>query len=181
MKNKEVIKMTTTIFLVLFFALFISSITYQKEIGNKLGSSLESYGAVVLFLIAFIIELIPNYVSPHIGIINAYVLNISIKTTISFLLLGSILGSLLGFELGKKYGTKLAKNFLEKKNIKKIEDTLNKKGRWGVLLAAISPIPYLPIVLGSIKFLRKNFIIFGIIPRSISIIIITLIIYSLKL
>jgi len=180
MKNEKILRIITVLFAVTLVILFVLSIVYQKDIENKIGSNLESYGAIILFLAAFIIELIPNYLSPHLGVINAYVLDISLKTTIFFLALGSIIGSIIGFELGKKYGTKLTKNFLEERKIKEIENILNKKGRWGVLLAAISPIPYLPIILGSIKFSRKNFISFGVIPRSVGITLIALIIYTFK-
>lgn len=180
MKNKKILKIFTILFAAIFIILFTLSIIYQEEIGNLFGAGLGGYGAILLFLIAFLIELIPNYLSPHLGVINAYFLDISLKTTVVFLLLGSITGSILGFELGKKYGTKLTKNFLTERKIRKIENTLNRKGRWGVLFAAISPIPYLPIILGSIKFSRKNFVGFGILPRSVGIVLMTLIVYSFK-
>lgn len=180
MKNEKILKIITISFAVVFLVLFVLSIVYQKDIESKLGSDLEDYGGLFLFFLAFIIELIPNYLSPHLGIINAYILDINLKTTILFLVLGSAIGSILGFELGKKYGTKLAKNFLEDKKIKIIEKSVNKKVRWGILLAAISPLPYFPIVLGSTRLLRKNFFFFGVIPRSIGIIIVTLVVYAFK-
>ena len=180
MKNEKILKIITISFAIVFLVLFVLSIVYQKEIESNLGSNLENYGGLFLFFLAFIIELIPNYLSPHLGIINAYVLNINLKTTVLFLVLGSIIGSVLGFEVGKKYGAKLAKNFLGDKKIKMIEKRVNQKIRWGILLAAISPLPYLPIVLGSTKLLRKNFFFFGVIPRSIGIIIITLVVYAFK-
>jgi len=180
MKNEKILRIITVFFAAIFVILFVLSIVYQKDIENKIGSRIESYGAIILFLMAFMIELIPNYLSPHLGVINAYVLDISLKTAIVFLTLGSITGSIIGFELGKKYGTKLTKNFLGEKKIKEIENILNKKGRWGVLFAAISPVPYLPIILGSIKLSRKNFISFGIIPRAIGITLIAFIIYAFR-
>jgi len=178
--RKKVVEKLTIAFVIIFLILFILSIIYAKNIENKLGSNLENYGAIILFFIAFFIELIPNYLAPHIGAINAAIIGISIETTISCLILGSIIGSSLGFEIGKKYGTKLEKNFLKEERIDQIENILNKKGRWGVSLAAISPLPYLPIVLGSVKFSRKNFFIYGIIPRTLGIILLVLIVYIFK-
>ena len=178
MKSKKLIKILTTIFVFIFLFLFILTIVYARDIESFFGSNLESYGAGILFLVAFLIELIPNYLSPHIGVVNAYFLNINFQTTFLFLILGSIMGSILGFEIGKKYGITLEKNFLSKDKIDKIEEILNEKGKWGVLLAAVSPLPYWPIILGSLKFSRKNFFIFGIIPRSIGIFLATMIVYS---
>lgn len=180
MKDKKVLKRATILFAAIFILLFILSIVYQENLEDILGSNISAYGAGFLFFIAFLIELIPNYLSPHLGVINAYVLDISLETTVLFLLLGSITGSVIGFELGKKYGTHLAENFLAEKEIRQIENVLNKKGRWGILLAAISPIPYLPIILGSIRFSRKNFISFGVVPRSIGITLTALIVYAFK-
>ena len=178
MKSKKLIKILTTIFVFIFLFLFILTIIYSKNIESFLGSNLESYGAGILFLIAFLIEFIPNYLSPHIGAVNAYFLHINIQTTILFLILGSVVGSLLGFEIGRKYQEKLGRKILEKSRIENVEEVLNKKGRWGILLTAISPLPYLPIVLGLLKFSRKNFYIFGIIPRSVGIFLATMIVYS---
>lgn len=178
MKTKKLIKILTITFVLIFLFLFVLTIVYAKEIESFLGSNLESYGAGILFLIAFLIELIPNYLSPHIGIVNAFFLNVSFQTTFLFLILGSIMGSILGFEIGKKYGVTLEKNFLSEDRVDRIEEILNEKGRWGVLLAAVSPLPYWPIILGSLKFSRKNFFIFGIIPRSIGIFLATVVVYS---
>lgn len=178
MEKNKLIKILTTIFVLIFLFLFILTIIYAKNIESFLGSNLEIYGAGLLFLIAFLIELIPNYLSPHLGAVNAYFLNINIQTTILLLIIGSIVGSLLGFEIGRKYREKLGGKILEKSRIKGVEEILNKKGRWGIMLAAISPLPYLPIVLGLLKFSRKNFYIFGIIPRSVGIFLATMIVYS---
>ena len=178
MEKNKLIKILTITFVLIFLFLFILTIIYAKNIESFLGSNLGNYGAGFLFLIAFLIELIPNYLSPHLGAVNAYFLNINFKTTILFLILGSTIGSLLGFEIGKKYQEKLGERILEKSRIRSVEEILNKKGRWGILIAAISPLPYLPIVLGLLKFSRKNFFIFGIIPRSIGIFLATMIVYS---
>lgn len=178
MESKKLIKILTITFVLIFLVLFALTIIYAKEIESLLGSNLENYGAGILFLIALLMELIPNYLSPHIGAINAHVFGMDFQTTFLFLTLGSIFGSVIGFEIGRKYGGKLGEKILEKSRIKDVKEVLNKKGRWGILLAAISPLPYLPIVLGLIKFSRKNFFIFGIIPRSIGILLATMIVYS---
>jgi len=178
MKHKKILKAITVLFAITLVVLFILSLVYSSKIESLLGSNLQSYGGTILFLMGLLIELIPNYLSPHVIIINAYVLNLNLNTTIAFLLLGSITGSFLGFELGDKYGTKLARNFVSKKKIKAIEEALNHKGRWAVLMAALSPVPYLPLVLGAGKLSWKNFIIFGIIPRSVGIILATLIVFA---
>lgn len=180
MTEKTILKSATMLCSALFIILFILSVVYHTRLENILRSNMSVYGAGFLFFIAFLIELIPNYLSPHLGVINAYVLDISLETTIMFLLLGSITGSVIGFELGKHYGTRLAKHVLAEDKIKQIENILNTKGRWGILFAAISPVPYLPIILGSIKVSRNNFVGFGIIPRSVGIILMALIVYAFK-
>jgi len=178
MNKKKLLFTITVLFAIAFTTIFVLSVIYSSEIESLLGANLQSYGGTILFLLALFIELIPNYLSPHLGILNAYALNLNLDTTIAFLLLGSITGSLLGFELGKVYGVKLADNFVSVKKINQIEKVLNNKGRWGVLMASLSPVPYFPIVLGSIKLSWKNFIIFGVVPRSIGIILLAWIIFA---
>lgn len=46
-----------------------------------------------------------------------------------------------------------------------------KKRKIIVPIAAISPLPYLPVLLGAMNFSKQNFIIYGLIPRALSFII----------
>lgn len=179
MERKKFLEVVTFMFVLFFIVLFVLSIIYKSDIEIFLGSNLESSGGIILLIIGFLIELIPNYLSPHIAIVNAYVLDISLRVTITYLLIGTILGSLLGFFIGKTYGVEFADDFVSREKISKIKKTMNEKGRWGVLLAALSPVPYLPIVLGAIRLSWKNFIIFGIIPRSIGIILLGFVVYAI--
>jgi len=178
MNKKKLLLTITVLFAIAFTTVFVLSIIYSSEIEVLLGANLQSYGGTILFLLSLLIEFIPNYLSPHLGILNAYALNLNLDTTIAFILLGSVTGSLLGFELGKVYGVKLADNFVSIKRINQIEKALNDKGRWGVLMASVSPVPYFPIVLGSVKLSWKNFIIFGVLPRSIGIILLSWIVFA---
>ena len=65
------------------------------------------------------------------------------------------------------------------KIFKKAERGINKKGKIIVAIAAVSPVPYIPMVLGAIKMARKEFILWGILPRSIGIIISAVIFYGI--
>lgn len=85
------------------------------------------------------------------------------------IVLSSTISSMLGFELGRKYGKNFVSETLGKKRLTKIEERINKKGgKSTVLLAALTPVPYIPLIIGSLLMERKNFLFWGVIPRQIS-------------
>jgi len=88
--------------------------------------------------------------------------------------LGSAFGAVVGFSLGKKYGLKLSIGWLGEKKVKKIEHGINTYGKWIVGVAAFSPLPYISIVFGALDMSWRNFILYGMIPRAISFILLAI-------
>ena len=59
----------------------------------------------------------------------------------------------------------------------KLTKFMEDKGKFAVFIAAISPIPYFPFLIGALPFKRINFYIFGIIPRIIGLVLAATVIY----
>jgi len=57
-----------------------------------------------------------------------------------------------------------------KKSTKKLTYLTNKYGKIVIPIAAVSPLPYLPVVLGTMNLSKRNFIIYGLVPRALGII-----------
>jgi uncharacterized membrane protein YdjX (TVP38/TMEM64 family) len=139
-------------------------------LSDKVSVQLQTYGAPALFFITLILDLIPQIISPVVAMITAIVIGMNIYLAIIATILGSTIGSFIGFMLGKKYMFDAVNAMASKKSIDRLTDLTNKYGKIIVPLAAISPIPYLPVLLGAINLSKKNFIIYGLIPRTIGII-----------
>ena len=175
--KKVMIRTMASLITVFFILTVIFGISNYAFFEKQVSEQLATYGIVGLFFLPIFLEFIPTYVSAHIGIVNAALYNINPFSTILALLSGSILGSLLGFEVGRIYGYEFVKELIGIKRFEKMEKGVNRRGKWIVLLAAISPIPYVPMILGAIRMNRKKFILWGIFPRSIGYVIATIFVY----
>lgn len=152
----------------MIYTFFYAAYNYSY-IKTEINENVESAGLRSLFAITFLLELIPNYVSPHLSLISALLLNLNPFMASFTIILSSTISSMLGFEFGRKYGKHFVSETLGKKRVKRIEERINLKGgKSTVLLAAITPVPYIPLVIGSLLMGRKNFIIWGVIPRQLS-------------
>lgn len=177
MNKKKALLITIKSIIVIVTIFAIASVFYgtifHEQIKNELTEGVLNIGMEVFFLIGFILELIPQYISPYLGLVIALFLEIDIWKACLFILFGGISGSMLGFFLGKKYGTGGLEDFFGREKIEKINTGINKNGKWFVTIAALTPIPYIPILFGSLKMSWKNFIIYGVFPRVLSYIAVT--------
>jgi membrane protein YqaA with SNARE-associated domain len=161
----------------IIIALMIYGLMNVETLGEEVTSQIQDYGVPALFIISILLDLIPQIISPVAAMVMAVVMGVNIYSAIIATILGSTIGSIIGFALGKKYMFKAVNAMASKKSVNRLTDLTNRYGKIAVPIAAISPVPYLPVLLGAINFSNKNFIIFGLIPRALSIIILSSIIY----
>lgn len=153
--------------LVIVFSLFFITryIFFQEEFLREI----LFYGLITLFIASILVELIPQFIHPYFLIATAASVGMNIDKVVFLCVLGSLLGSIIGFEIGRKNGTRIVPIFFKEKTVKKIFEFWNNKGYLFVFIAAVSPVPYFPIVFGSLDMSRRDFILFGLIPRAVSI------------
>ena len=167
---KKIIKITSTLIAAIVIALATYTITNQDIINNQ-SYQIQTYGIYGIFIASFLLDLIPQFASPVIILTAAIFANINITTAVLITILGSTTGSILGFVIGKKYMCKAVNLTISQTTAQKISHLTNKYGKIIVPITAISPLPYLPILLGAMNFSKQNFIIYGLIPRALSFII----------
>lgn len=165
MKEKKLFKIIGISFAVIFTIFFILSIIYQENLESILTGDFGNYGLAAIAIIVFLLELIPQYISPQIIIINAGILGFKIESVILMSIIGTFLASLLGFHLGRYYGVRTIKKIYGEEKVSNMEYKVNKYGRAIIFIAALIPVPYIPIIFGSLNLSWKNFIIFGLITR----------------
>ncbi|MBT7101980.1 hypothetical protein HN935_00535 [archaeon] len=162
---------------VVVIALMIYGLMNAGAISEQMSSQIEDYGAIALFFMSIIFDLIPQIISPVAAMVMAVVMGVGLYPAIIATILGSTIGSTIGFILGKKYMFDAVNAMTSEKAVERLTSLTNRYGRIVVPLAAISPVPYLPVLLGAMNFSKRNFIIYGLIPRALSIIILSSIIY----
>lgn len=174
---KKSIGIISVLISLIVIALMIYGLINAKEISNEVSSQIQDYGIPALFFIALILDLIPQIISPVAAMVLAVVMGINIYLAIIATILGSTIGSTIGYWIGRKYMFDAVNAIASKKSVDRLTNLTNRYGKVAVPLAAISPVPYLPVLLGAMNFTKKNFIIYGLIPRALSIIILSSITY----
>ena len=168
-KTKKVMKTTImliTLAIAILIAYSIASIIFLDEGSSPL---IQTYGAPALFLISVFLDLIPQYISPIVALVAAIASGINIYSATIATILGSTVGAIIGYAIGKKYLHTAVDILATKKSTRKLTQLTNNYGKIIIPLAAVSPIPYLPVAIGAIQFSKRNFIIYGLIPRALGI------------
>lgn len=141
------------------------------ELDESVYSLIHIYGIPALFGISILLDLIPQLISPVMALGTGIIAGINVHYAIASTILGSVIGSVIGFALGKKYMFDAVYAMASEKSVEKLTTLTNKYGKIIVPLAAISPLPYLPVFLGAINLSKRNFVLYGIVPRVLSFII----------
>lgn len=167
--------------LLIVVILFIYTWQNRSLLQGKIGDQIETYGLGSIFALSFILDFIPQYVAPQAIVVLAHIVGFSLWKISLVVLLGSFLGSWSAFEIGNqlKSSADILEKLIGRRKIKNFEHQVNKKGKLIVLISSISPIPYIPVVLGMLHFTRRNFVIYGLIPRAVGIAISSLIVYGI--
>lgn len=155
-----------TLAIAILIAYTIASTIFLDEGSSPL---IQKYGIPALFLISAFLDLIPQYISPILALVTAIATGINIYYATIATILGSTFGAIIGYTIGKKYLHTAVDILATKKSTKKLTNLTNNYGKIIIPLAAVSPIPYLPVAIGAIQFSKRNFIIYGLIPRALGI------------
>ncbi|MBT7706082.1 hypothetical protein HN747_01405 [archaeon] len=125
----------------------------------------HSLNPVGIILLTGFLDSFPNLVSSFFVMISAISAGMNIYSAIGFSVVGSLLGSLLGFFIGRKYLFSVVRLIIKKKDVDRVIEGINKYGQAFLLLAAIAPLPYLPMIFGAIGIKWEKFFLWGVIPR----------------
>jgi len=166
---KVAVKHTSILIILVAIALTLYTFTNLATINQETSSLINTYGSPALLAVSFFLDLIPQVISPVAALAVGILAGINLYYAIIATALGSAIGSIIGFTIGKKYMFDAVDIMTSKKSVNKLTHLTNKYGKIIIPIAAISPLPYLPVVLGAINFSKRNFIIFGLIPRAIAI------------
>lgn len=166
--NKNLKNVSIFISFVLILIFFVSIFT-KDYIGSFITNNIQIYGIIFIILITAFLEIIPQFIAPHLILINSQIIGFSIFFSVLAVIIGALTGALIGFYLGKRYGIDFVNSIYSKKEIRSLKEKIDKYGKWVILIAALSPVPYIPIIFGSVDMDWKTFIIFGIIPRMLGI------------
>lgn len=158
------------IILILLGIIIFGLINYNYFMG-EIRQEVENLGYIGLFLVSALLEFIPNFLNPYFGMMIAIAAGLNIHLVLLITCTGSLLGSFAGFELGYKWGFKFVAVLFKRSTLERLGRFIENHGRVFLILTALTPLPYLPIVFGAFQISRKEFWFYGILPRMLGLVV----------
>jgi len=178
MKTKN--KIFWVIFImILVILIYIISINYN-QINSFLEENIGVYGYPAIFLFCFLTDAIDQPVVPEVPSMLGVLYGLDIFIVFLFGVAGIWLISLINFNIvGRKIFKNKVEEFCSKTKNQKYYTLFHKYGKWSLLLAALTPLPYVTFVWlsGAFDMKFRTFFVFGMLAKAFRLGIILSIVY----
>ena len=157
MYKKRFLKLLGWVLLFLIILIFGYGIINHHVLQNEVTKWIGAGGLTALFIFCFILESAPVTIGPDAPLIGAIASGLNPLGILIVLFVSTTSSAIISFLIAKKY-SHYARGFIKAKNMQKYEEMWHKHHKWGMPLAAISPIPYIPAIAGIFHMSSKYFI-----------------------
>ena len=161
------------LFWVLFISLiiiliFIATLNYDS-INNFIEANVETYGYPAIFLFSFLCDAIDQPIVPEVPAVLGVIYKLDVMNVFLTAVLGIWLVSIINFNIGKIVFKKKIKDLFVIKKYAYYCNLFQKYGKLALLLAALTPLPYVTFVWlsGAFGMKFKTFFVFGMIAKSL--------------
>jgi membrane protein YqaA with SNARE-associated domain len=162
-KNKIFWVIFITILIVLIYTISVNS----DSINYFIKANVKTYGYPAIFLFCFLDDTIDQPIVPEIPAILGVVYGLDVLFVFLIGSLGLSYIGLINFNIGRKVFKYKIEEFCSKdKNIKYYK-LFQKYGKWSLLIAALTPVPYVTFVWlsGAFGMKFKTFFVFGMLGK----------------
>lgn len=170
-RRKKWLIFLVTSLLVIIGIFWIISLN-QESLEFFIGESVNRYSFFGIFVFSFLADMLIQPIGPEVPALIGVLFNLGFLGVIIFALLGSYFASLINYYIGKY----LIRSKLEQLNRfkKRFVNLSERYGKWGLAIAAITPVPWVPFCwfVGSTEMKLRQFIFYGLIPRTARIVVI---------
>jgi len=155
--------------------IFLISLFYMNDIRTYIEGNVTSSNLFIDFMIIFLIELMPQPIGPEIFVLSAFLQNIKIWVVLMFGFIAITITSIFNFNIGRFFYDKVCSDGRCDKQL----NSFKKYDKYILLIASLGPVPYVPFcwISGSVNLPKKQFFLFGIMPRLIRLFLVTGFIY----
>ena len=164
-------KIALVVFSIVAIIIAIIVIHNFKAISAFINHNIGVYGYPFVFASAFVTDLIFQPIGPEVPAVFALVFGLN-KFLIFFLvILGSFLASMIDYYIGKRFLSNKILVYCSLKSRIKYCKLFDDYGKWSLLIAAISPVPYVVFcwLSGAFDMPLKDYATYGLLPRAIRI------------
>ncbi len=151
---------------------FLLGIVFLNQIKSEISNVVSLYGYPAIFFVALIVEALAQPIGPEVPLISGKVLGLNMVYVSLIVIIGSILATFVNYKIGGFFYDRIC----EDKRCEKYLELYRKYGKYGLFIAAIGPVPYVPFCWFSGAFGMKidRFVYYGLVPRIIRIIVVGL-------
>lgn len=180
--SRRIVASFSVLFLVIILLIFLVILYNFSRVESGIAVFVSVYGYVAIFATAFLVDLIMQPIGPEIPLISGIIAGANIFYVILFTAVGSTLASITGYLLGRKYGAYGFRKLYNEKVYKKWRRKYRKNGRLVLAIAAVTPVPYVPVcwISGMFHMRKRSFFVFGILTRIIRILTVSFLIILIK-
>lgn len=141
----------------------------------------EKYGLIGILVFSFFADLLEQPIGPEVPASLGVLFGLNIVLVLVFSFIGSYGGSLINYFIGRKYLSFEVKQAFDKGDYKRWHKLFYKYGKLALVLAAISPIPWVAFcwLSGSFRMRLRQFVLYGLIPRAARILTVVLFVWYL--
>ena len=176
MKAKSNIFWLVFISIVLVLILIVS-LNYEK-IDSFIGQNVEVYGYPAIFLFSFLSDAIDQPIVPEVPAILGVVYGLNILSVFLIAVLGISCMGFINFYIGRRVFSKKIGDLCTTKKYANYCKLFHKYGKWSLLIAALTPLPYVTFVWlsGAFGMKFRTFFVFGMLAKAFRLGIILLIV-----
>lgn len=159
MKIKTMLK-----WIVIISSFFIAaSLFFSGEILSYVIVIMAEYGFMGVFLACIFSEMTPFPVGPEMVFAAGKIVELGIGKVTLMLLSVSFIGSFVNLYIGRNFYQKVCKE----DRCNKVVKVYDKYGKFGLILSALGPVPYVPFcwVSGAFGISVRDFVYYAIVPR----------------
>jgi membrane protein YqaA with SNARE-associated domain len=155
---------------------FFFVLIFMASFMHIIRDNISAYGYPGIFIMTFIIEFFVQPIGPDIPLVFGIFFLRNPWITFLCVLVGSNLALLVAYYIGKNIGAPGVESIVGKKKFQKVKEA-SQKGKWFLLIGAISPVPYIPYLAGFWELSFKETMLYVAIPRTIRFIVVALMAY----
>jgi len=140
--------------------------SFGEEFSDLLGGTIVNWGYYGIFLGVLVLEFVPQpLISALLPVSAGIFFHLDFVYVLVLAISGSVLSNYFAYFLGKKYGAKLVSFFVSKDSYQNAQRWFDMYGNKSILVLALTPLPYFPILGGTFGMNFKEFSLYAVIPR----------------